>query len=452
MLKKWLTNYLPENRQYYINITGDIEVLRTLLKRYSGVAKNAFIFKPTKRLFSHFEYALLFLELPAEKVQEIETYLDANYRSTRALQDVSVLFVDIRNSAAIVDNRGINEYQSLITKFYNIGDAILKDKHRSSLVKHLGDGIMAVFGAPYPDIYHAANAVSSAIEISDKLKETGLKVGLGISTGSALIKIFSESAELRNDILGQPPNIAARFQTLTKNTDAKIIIGVSTYRCLSIAAKQQFILLSGSYPVRGFGKLDIYGWPKTSGALSSSEYDVLFQEDLKLLNLIEENFVHIIKDVLIEKYGEDNWWKKGIPVDVRKALSLRLEEDKDTSKLEKIQYADFTDCLKIVLAADNKGTFEYIFGKNSALKNWKFIEKCVIFRAEILDRCEELGQNDKNFLREIYDALYGIYEDLHKKQKSALEQAYPNFKGLFFILAVILLLGIVAFIFFRFLR
>ncbi|MDO8734366.1 MAG: hypothetical protein Q7K21_04325, partial [Elusimicrobiota bacterium] len=170
------------------------------------------------------------------------------------------------------------------------------------------------------------------------------------------------------------------------------------------------------------------------------------------LNLIEENFVHIIKDVLIEKFGEENWWKQGLPVDVRKVLSSRLEEDKDTSKLEKIQYADFTDCLKIVLTADNRGTFEHLFGESPALKNWKFLEKCAIFRAEILDRCNELGQTDKNFLREIYDALYGIYEDLHKKQKGTLAAAPSDFKGLFVILAVIVILGMAAFAFLRFIR
>ena len=76
----------------------------------------------------------------------------------------------------------------------------------------------------------------------------------------------------------------------------------------------------------------------------------------------------------------------------------------------------------------------------------------MIFRAEILDRCNELGQNDKNFLREIYTALYDIYEGLQKKQNRMPQQLHSDYKGLLFILAVILLLGIVAFIFFRFIR
>jgi class 3 adenylate cyclase len=115
-------------------------------------------------------------------------------------------------------------------------------KHSGMIDKYIGDSIMALFGAPVADEYHAENAVNCAIEMVKGMKAIngGFGMGIGISTGHVVTGIFGSVSKKEYTALGMPVNIAARLQKLAGPGDIVI----------SDATKSK---LSDSIPFQKFG-------------------------------------------------------------------------------------------------------------------------------------------------------------------------------------------------------
>jgi adenylate cyclase len=105
--------------------------------------------------------------------------------------------------------------------------------HGGTLDKYLGDGLMALFGAPFAGEQDALNAVRAAVEMQAGLEELNrtpgrapLRMGIGIHTGRAIVGYMGTSRRLDYTAIGDTVNTASRL-TATAERD-QILISAST--------------------------------------------------------------------------------------------------------------------------------------------------------------------------------------------------------------------------------
>ena len=138
-------------------------------------------------------------------------------------REVTVLFADIRNFTAMVEKMTPDELVSFLNRFY-FGplDHIVHDC-QGTLDKHIGDSIMAVFGAPESCGDDAWQAVLCAWRMQEEVRRINeelaadgmcLAVGIGIGSGEVLAGIFGSARKKEYTVFGMPVNIASRLERL----------------------------------------------------------------------------------------------------------------------------------------------------------------------------------------------------------------------------------------------
>src|SRR3954470_7618589 len=100
--------------------------------------------------------------------------------------------------------------------------------------KFIGDGLLAVFGAPERLEHHADRAVAAARDIAAKLAEHfggEVRFGIGVNSGPVVVGSVGGGGRLEFAVIGDPVNVAARVEHLTREIGGTILITEAT-RCL----------------------------------------------------------------------------------------------------------------------------------------------------------------------------------------------------------------------------
>jgi class 3 adenylate cyclase/tetratricopeptide (TPR) repeat protein len=133
---------------------------------------------------------------------------------------VSVLFCDIANSTPLAERLGADRMHRVLNAFFDIA---LAQVHRfeGTVNQFLGDGFMALFGAPITHEDHARRAVLSALAVRDEViarrsNEQGLPAGLqirvGLNTGFVVVGKIGDNLRMDYTAIGDTTNVAARLQ------------------------------------------------------------------------------------------------------------------------------------------------------------------------------------------------------------------------------------------------
>ncbi len=133
---------------------------------------------------------------------------------------ITVLFADIRGFTAIAERFAPHEVVGFLNEYIGVVTPILL-RHDGCIDKLLGDGVMAVFGAPIVRSDHVAQAVQAAVELQDALvniQSLGglLRVGVGIHTGEAVVGNVGDVHVQDFTAIGDTVNVAARMQELAR--------------------------------------------------------------------------------------------------------------------------------------------------------------------------------------------------------------------------------------------
>ncbi|GAB4422025.1 MAG: hypothetical protein OHK0011_00370 [Turneriella sp.] len=151
--------------------------------------------------------------------------------------NATIIFFDIRGSTTLAEKLGAQAYAELINSvFADLMDLIFA--HHGSVNELLGDGILATFGAPTPSPEDAANAIRAALAIDKHMRmlndlrsasgENPLGFGMGIATGQIFAGNIGSVRMIKFAVMGDPVNLAARLQDLTKSQPYAIIIDEAT--------------------------------------------------------------------------------------------------------------------------------------------------------------------------------------------------------------------------------
>ncbi len=170
-------------------------------------------------------------------------------------RDVSVLFCDLRGFTALAERLPPEEVVLLLNQFYMLAvDTTFK--HGGTLDKFLGDGIMAIFGAPIHHPDHAVQAVRAAVamraavaELSEARRRDGrppVAVGIGVSAGEAVAGTMGTEDRMEYTVVGDSVNLAARLEAEAQ--PGQILLSGPTYERVRHVAR-----------VRALGTLRVKG-------------------------------------------------------------------------------------------------------------------------------------------------------------------------------------------------
>ncbi len=174
--------------------------------------------------------------------------LDASVR-----EDVTVLFSDVQNFTGLTERLQPTELAALLRDYFrHMTEAIFEE--RGTLDKFVGDGVLAVFGAPVPQADGAVRAVRCACNMQKRLvslnaqlpTDRRFSVRTGIQTGRVIAGNFGTPERLEFTVLGDAVNIASRLQSMAE--PGTIYVGRATFE----KAKESFVFKElGARPVRG---------------------------------------------------------------------------------------------------------------------------------------------------------------------------------------------------------
>lgn len=176
---------------------------------------------------------------------------------------VSIMFVDIRGFSQLATLMAAQDLPSFLDRYYFSPVDDIIHKYNGTLDKHIGDGVMAIFGAPVSTNEDAMNAVACAIEIQREvsrinahLNQVGLafETGIGIATGEVTAGIFGSKKKKEYTVLGTPVNLAAHLEKFAAK--GQILICADTHEGVTGKIKTERVTLS---PFKGSGTtMDVY--------------------------------------------------------------------------------------------------------------------------------------------------------------------------------------------------
>jgi adenylate cyclase len=169
----------------------------------------------------------------------------------------SVLFSDIRGFTALVESQGPEESIDLLNTYYMLMfDAI--SSHGGGVNQIMGDGLLALFGAPLPLDDCAGSAVAAALEMLELIEQFNLeritlskpaiRIGIGVATGEVVAGYTGTEQRATYTCIGDTVNLAARLEAHTKVAGYGILIDDATQRALN-----------GNVPMQSLGEVPFKG-------------------------------------------------------------------------------------------------------------------------------------------------------------------------------------------------
>ncbi|HEY3944952.1 MAG TPA: adenylate/guanylate cyclase domain-containing protein [Solirubrobacteraceae bacterium] len=148
--------------------------------------------------------------------------------------EASILFLDVRGFTEFAEREAAREVVACLNELYGAVVPVI-ERHGGHANKFVGDGLLAVFGAPERHADHAARALAAACDIARLVREGvggELRVGLGVNSGRVVVGTIGGGRRRDFTVIGDPVNTAARVEAATRLTGDDILITESTLRAL----------------------------------------------------------------------------------------------------------------------------------------------------------------------------------------------------------------------------
>ncbi len=173
-------------------------------------------------------------------------------------RDVCVMFLDIRDFSVFAAEKSAGEVMEFLNLLFN-GLISCVNAHKGIVNKFLGDGFMAVFGAPEDDTMLCRNAVLCAQALLaevGRLNRSGTiahtRIGIGLHIGPAVTGIVGSDERREYTVIGDTVNLAARIEQATKQ-----------FRCsLLVSQSVREVLPEDHFPGEDLGLVELKGQSK----------------------------------------------------------------------------------------------------------------------------------------------------------------------------------------------
>jgi len=156
---------------------------------------------------------------------------DAQSIRSGELRQVTVLFADISGFTALSSGLDAEDTHALLNRFFAVVDEAVGE-YGGSVDKHIGDAVMAVFGAPLAHTDDPERTLRAALDIHEAVAglEPPLKVHIGVASGQVVASSTGSAAHTEYTVTGDSVNLAARLTDMAKAGET--LVSVSVQRAL----------------------------------------------------------------------------------------------------------------------------------------------------------------------------------------------------------------------------
>jgi adenylate cyclase len=278
--------------------------------------------------------------VPPELVEKMAANPEQFSMAPRA-EELSVLFSDVRGFTTISESLTPEDLSSYINEYLTRMSLVIREQHRGTLDKYIGDAVMAFWGAPVADRDHARNAVlaaldmqKEAVELNEKFKAKGWPTfAIGIGVNSGVVRVGDMGSKIRKayTVMGDAVNTASRLEGITKQYGADIIIGEGTRKLITgfvcrevdqvrVKGKDEPVAIYEPFGLEGQvdqAKLDeILLWNQSLSNYRSQQWDQAERQLLDLKKLdpeVELYDIYLERIAIFRKHppgeGWDGVWK-----------------------------------------------------------------------------------------------------------------------------------------------
>ena len=165
--------------------------------------------------------------------------------------EVSLLFCDVQDFTGHSAGASASEVVSRLNELFECVVPIIS-RHRGHVDQFVGDGLLAVWGAPERTHDHADRAVQCAVEIArtvNSRRPGGFEIGVGVNSGSVVAGSIGGAGRLSYSVIGDAVNLCSRVEAKTRETGDPVLITEATR-----------VLLSETIEVNSRGALEIRGY------------------------------------------------------------------------------------------------------------------------------------------------------------------------------------------------
>jgi adenylate cyclase len=176
---------------------------------------------------------------------------------TRAV-DATLVVTDVRAFVAWGEGKEPGEVTDFLQEIRDTLADVVR-AHHGTVDKFVGDGMLAVFGAPEPLPDHAAEALAAAREILARIRRirdtegNGVRIGVGVHSGEILVGWLGSGPDAELVVLGETVNIATRLEAKTKEYVVDLLVSAETVDRIEArdGGRVAGLVPLGGVPIRG---------------------------------------------------------------------------------------------------------------------------------------------------------------------------------------------------------
>jgi adenylate cyclase len=176
---------------------------------------------------------------------------DFDLRPGGRIVDATVIFTDLENFTTLSEDLDPTEVSAILIAYFEQTTRCILEK-RGTIIKYIGDAVMAAWGAPISEPAHAASAVEAACDLRAltqiEVRGRKLRTRIGINSGKVLAGNLGSSFRFDYTMIGDTTNFASRLESLNKYLGTQILI--------SEAVREQ---LNGKFSTRQLGEFRVAG-------------------------------------------------------------------------------------------------------------------------------------------------------------------------------------------------
>jgi adenylate cyclase len=187
--------------------------------------------------------------------QVVERLMAEGARPQSDIRRVAVMFVDFRSFTASARSRSPQEVVERLDGAFAVLVDIL-DRHGGIVNKFLGDGFLALFGAPLDAADAAHRAVAAARDMLSSMERINaasdwkLRIGIGIHFGEVVAGSIGSPRRKEYTVIGDTVNFASRLEALNKEFGSQLLISSAVREALGEQAEDALSL--GEVSIRGY--------------------------------------------------------------------------------------------------------------------------------------------------------------------------------------------------------
>jgi len=247
---------------------NDRDLLQAIAASVCIALENARLYKETVAAAEHERNVRRVFQkfVPKEVVDTIIHGLESGKAVIEEVKSVTLLNIDIRGFSRMAKQMGPQRTVALLNRFFEAMGEVVFRQH-GVVDKYLGDGFLAVFGAPVSSAGDADHAVQAALEMQRGLAElnwelrtelgTDIQMGISVHTGEVVVGNIGFEKKMDYTVIGDAVNAVFRMQGLVKGFPNGVLISGSTLRAVRSRLMVRAVCVPEEFR-RDLGELAVY--------------------------------------------------------------------------------------------------------------------------------------------------------------------------------------------------